>query len=60
MLGEGRDWLAQCHDNVTKGDIRSWYWQPGVPLGKKPYKVTMSALSQVGTPPDMTLDVART
>ena len=23
LLGEGKDWLAQCQDNVTEWDIRS-------------------------------------
>ena len=42
---------------MTKMDIRSWSWWPGLQVGQH-YKVTMSALSQVGTFPDMTVDVA--
>ena len=26
LLGEGKDWLAQCQDNITEWDIRLWYW----------------------------------
>ena len=33
LLGWGMDWLAQCQDNVSEWDIRSWCWQPGLPVG---------------------------
>ena len=26
LLEYGKDWLAQCQDNVTDWDIRSWCW----------------------------------
>ena len=32
LLGDGKDGLAQCQDNGTELDIRSWCWWPGVPL----------------------------
>ena len=25
LIGEGKDWFAQCQDNVTESDIRSWW-----------------------------------
>ena len=25
-LGITRDWLAQCPDNMTEWEIRSWHW----------------------------------
>ena len=33
LLGYGKDWLAQCHENVTEWDIRTWCWGPGPPVG---------------------------
>ena len=42
LLGQDKDWFAQCKDNVTEWDSRSWCWQPGVPL-RQCYEVTMSA-----------------
>ena len=39
LLGLGKDWLAQCQDNVTEWDIRSWCSWPDFPVGKH-YKVT--------------------
>ena len=52
--------MLLCQDNVTEWDIRSWYWQPGFFMGLH-YKVAMNApLSQIGSRPHMTLDVART
>ena len=36
------DWLAECHDNVTDWDIRSWCWWHVFPTGQQ-YKVAMSA-----------------
>ena len=41
LLGYGMDWLAQCQDNVTAWDIRSWHWQPGFQVGQC-YKVVIS------------------
>ena len=35
------DWLAQCQDNVTMGDIGSWCQQLDFLVGQH-YKVTMS------------------
>ena len=29
-----RIWLAQCEDNVTEWDIRSWCWPPDLPVGQ--------------------------
>ena len=26
LLGESKDWLAQCQDNVTEWYTRSWCW----------------------------------
>ena len=34
LLGEGKDWLVQFQDNVTEGDIRSWCWWAGLPMGQ--------------------------
>ena len=28
LIGLGKDWLAQCQDNVTKWDIGSWCQWP--------------------------------
>ena len=53
---QSKDWLAQYQDNVTTWDIRSWCWQPGLPMLKH-YKA--GTLAQIGTHPVMTLDVAR-
>ena len=33
LLGECKDWLAQCPSNVTESDIRSWYRWPGFLAG---------------------------
>ena len=58
LLGWGKDWLAQCQDNVgyqvmvLAGGL-VFVWQHY----KSRYKC---ALLQVGTRPDMTLDVDRT
>ena len=62
LLGYGKDWLAQCQDNVTEWDIRSWCWRSGllVLVGQHYESHYECALSQVDTHPDMTLDVART
>ena len=51
LLGYFKDWLAHGQDNVTEWDGMVSQWD---------YKVAMSAQSQVGTRPGMTLDVART
>ena len=42
LLGQGNDWLAQCHDSVTEWDVQvmvlmAWFF----PVGQH-YKVTMS------------------
>ena len=42
LLGKGKDWLAQCQDNVTEWGIKSWHWRFGFSLGQH-YKVTMRA-----------------
>ena len=44
---------------VTEWDIRTWCGQAGFPVGQH-FKVAVSLLSQIGTRPDMTIDVART
>ena len=49
--------MAQCQNNVTEWDIGQWCWWPGFAVGQH-YKVTMTALSQVGAHLDVTLDVA--
>ena len=36
------DWLAQCRDNVTEWDSRSWWQCPDVPV-RQLYEVTISA-----------------
>ena len=41
-IGQGQDWLAQCQNNVSVWDIRSWCWWPGFPVGQH-YKFAMSA-----------------
>ena len=47
-------WLAPCQDNVTEWDIMSWPWWHGLRVGRH-----ACTLSQVGSRPDMTIDVAR-
>ena len=42
LLGQAKDWLAQCQDNRTERDIRSWCCRPDFPVGQH-YKVTMIA-----------------
>ena len=61
LLGYEKDWLVQCQNNVTEWDIRSWCWQPGLPVFQH-YEIMMNVQSQVGTHPgpDMTFDIART
>ena len=39
LLGQGKDWLAQCQDNVTEWDIRCW--QLGLPV-QQHYTIDMS------------------
>ena len=61
MVAEGKNWLAQCKDNMTEWDIGSSWWQPDFPVGQY-YDVSMSrecALCQVGTHPNITLNVDR-
>ena len=41
LIGYGKDWLAQCQDNGTEWDIRSWCQQSDFPVGQY-YKVVMS------------------
>ena len=43
---------------MTEGDIESWCWQPDCLVGQQTLS-SHHALLQVGTHPDMTLDVAR-
>ena len=54
LLGQDKDWLGQCQDNVSEWDIKSWCYGPGFPLGQH-YEVVMSVHSHKA----MTLDVAR-
>ena len=53
LLEYGKDWLAQCQDNVTEWDIGAWYQQPDFRVWQH-YKVTMSVHCL-----DMTLAVVR-
>ena len=39
LLGLQKNWLAQ--DNVSKCDIRLWWWRPDPPVGQH-YKITTS------------------
>ena len=32
LLGEGKNWLDQCQDNVTEWDMKSWLWWFGLPV----------------------------
>ena len=41
LLGSGKDWLAQCQDNATEWDSRSWCWQSDVPV-RQHYEVALS------------------
>ena len=59
LLGQDKDWFAQCQDHVTEWEIRSWCWRPDFPVGQH-YSHHECSLSQIGTRPDMTLDVAGT
>ena len=60
LLGYGKDWLAQCQDNVVEWDIRSLCWQPDFPVEQR-YKANMSAHSHKSVPVlTMTVDVVRT
>ena len=58
LLGQGKDWLALCQDNVTEWDIKSWCIWPGFPVGNY-HSHHECTLSEVITRPDMTLDVVR-
>ena len=51
------DIIPQCQDNVTEWDIRSWCWQTGIPVWAALQSRHECVLSQVGTSPDMTVDV---
>ena len=61
LLGSSKDWLAQCQDNVTEWDTRSWW--PGFPV-RQHYKIGMRALSHKSVPdgpsPGMIIYAART
>ena len=57
LIGSGKDWLAQCPDNVTEENIGSWCRSPDFSMGQH-YEVTMK--SQVGACSDITLAVAKT
>ena len=54
----GKDWLAQCQDNVTEWDIGLWCQWPDVPEGQH-YEVAMSTLSRVDISTDVALDVCK-
>ena len=41
LLRYGKDWLAQCQDNMTEWDITSWCWWPSFPV-EQHYKVVSS------------------
>ena len=58
IISMGKDWLAQCQDNVTEWDIRSWVLVTWYPIEKALYGHHGCALSQVCAHSDMTLDVA--
>ena len=34
LLGQGKDWLVQYQDNVTKCEINSWCQQLTLPVGQ--------------------------
>ena len=59
LMGQDNDWLAQCQDNPTQWDIRSWCRQLGFPVGQH-YKVVMGAHCHKSVSILMTLDVVRT
>ena len=46
---QGLEWLSQCQDNETMGDIRSWCWRHCLPVGQH-NKVAL---------PDMIIDAVR-
>ena len=41
LLEQGKGWSAQCQDNATEWDIRSWCQLSGVPV-RQHYTVVMS------------------
>ena len=43
IFGLGKDWLAQCLDNMTEWNMRLWCWRPVKQPVEQHYKVTMSA-----------------
>ena len=60
IIGQDKDWLAHCQDNVTEWDIGSWCQRSNFPVGQN-YKVSMSVhCNKSITSPDMTINVART
>ena len=42
LIGQGKDWVAQCQDNVTEYDIGSPCWLSDFTVGQH-YKAAMSA-----------------
>ena len=50
LLGEGKDWLAQCEDNVIEWDFRSWCRWPGFPVGQHYDEIAISARCQKSVP----------
>ena len=63
LLEYGKDWLAQCQNNVTGWNIRTWCWQHDFPV-RQHYKFTMSAHCHKSVPvmiwPEMLLGRKRT
>ena len=58
MIGLDQDWLAHDQDNETDWDIGLWRRWPGLTV-RLNYKVAILVhCAQVGTHPDITLDVA--
>ena len=58
LIGQDKDWLAQCQDNVTECNIRSWRGLFHFAVGQN-YEIPMSVHCRKldGTHPDMTVDV---
>ena len=59
LLGQGKEWLAKCQDNVTGWDIGSWCQWPDLRVGWHYKSHHEYSLSQGSTHPDMTIDFAR-
>ena len=55
----GKDWLAQCQDNITEDNISGHGAASLVSQWGSTIKSNECRLSQVCSGPDMTLDVAR-